>query len=234
VALAKRVEPPLSLAVFDALSQPRCFRTPVSAMGKQCDGLVHRERRGRGMVPVFSRCEKKNLRKVVRAEGLEPSRALRSTDFRTVHGFRRPGKRKSRPRFAVWTIPSPCPRKKGVRCCPSSLYTFPEAGPGLARDCHFTGFPEFGQFCIAGFPASTQGVTQVRCVCHSATPACSAIVGVIIRMRDPVCKVVSSAASGASRGCLYSPYRAAFEASSARTEQRCRSPLSVELMLAPS
>ena len=28
--------------------------------------------------------------------------------------------------------------------------------PGLARDCHFTGFPEFEQFCIAGFPASTQ------------------------------------------------------------------------------
>jgi hypothetical protein len=28
--------------------------------------------------------------------------------------------------------------------------------PGLARDRHFTGFPEFEQFCIAGFPASTQ------------------------------------------------------------------------------
>jgi hypothetical protein len=27
---------------------------------------------------------------------------------------------------------------------PSSLYTFPS--PGLARDCHLTGFPEFGQF----------------------------------------------------------------------------------------
>src|ERR1019366_2505686 len=28
--------------------------------------------------------------------------------------------------------------------------------PGLARDCHFTGFPEFEQFCIAGFPTRTQ------------------------------------------------------------------------------
>ena len=28
--------------------------------------------------------------------------------------------------------------------------------PGLARDRHVTGFPEFGQFCAAGFPAGTQ------------------------------------------------------------------------------
>jgi len=60
--------------------------------------------------------------------------------------------------FGVWTIPSPCPDlAPGVRCCPSSLYTFPAVlGPGLARDRHVTGFPEFEQFCIAGFPAGTQ------------------------------------------------------------------------------
>ena len=28
--------------------------------------------------------------------------------------------------------------------------------PSLARDRHFKGFPEFGQFCTAGFPAGTQ------------------------------------------------------------------------------
>src|SRR5216684_857333 len=50
------------------------------------------------------------------------------------------------------------PENPGLRCCPSSLYTFPAGTfrPGLARDCHVTGFPEFGQFCIAGFQASTQ------------------------------------------------------------------------------
>jgi hypothetical protein len=39
--------------------------------------------------------------------------------------------------FGVWTIPSPCPDlAPGVRCCRSSLYTFPAVfGPGLARDC---------------------------------------------------------------------------------------------------
>jgi len=70
--------------------------------------------------------------------------------------------------FGVWTIPSPCPDlAPGVRCCRSSLYTFPAVfGPGLARDCHVTGFPGFEQFCIAGFPASTQVYAQVRCVCR--------------------------------------------------------------------
>ena len=44
-----------------------------------------------------------------------------------------------------------------VRCCPSSLYTFPTRfGPGLARDRHFTGFLDFEQFCTAGFPTGTQ------------------------------------------------------------------------------
>jgi hypothetical protein len=33
----------------------------------------------------------------------------------------------------VWTIPSPCLDRLRVRCCPSSLYTFP--WQGLARDC---------------------------------------------------------------------------------------------------
>jgi hypothetical protein len=40
-------------------------------------------------------------------------------------------------RFAVWTIPSPSPEYPELRCCPSSLYTFPVGiSPGLARDCH--------------------------------------------------------------------------------------------------
>ena len=49
------------------------------------------------------------------------------------------------------------PAAPGLRCCPSSLYTFPALVPGLARDCHLQrGFPDFEQFCIADFPASTQ------------------------------------------------------------------------------
>ena len=33
------------------------------------------------------------------------------------------------------------------------LVSTPSSLPGLARDCHVTGSPEFGQFCICGFPA---------------------------------------------------------------------------------
>src|SRR6266567_5819737 len=60
-----------------------------------------------------------------------------------------------------------------VRCCPSSLYTFPFRG--LARDRHVTGFPEFEQFCIAGFPASTQAALKSDASADSATPAWSAV-----------------------------------------------------------
>jgi len=61
-------------------------------------------------------------------------------------------------RFAVWTIPSPyAPVFIGVSGA-ARLVSTPSrlVAPGLARDCHVTGFPDFEQFCIAGFPASTQ------------------------------------------------------------------------------
>ena len=87
---------------------------------------------------------------MVRAEGLEPSRAQGSTDFRTSYGFHRPHSR------GLWSGLSLHPSRKGLRCCPSSLYTFPAERPGLARDRHLKGFPEFEQFYIPGFPKSTQ------------------------------------------------------------------------------
>jgi len=91
----------------------------------------------------------------MRAEGLEPPRAVKLRGF----SYRL---RLSPPRLAGRVCgldyPFTVPGRAGVRCCPSSLYTFPAGRlrPGLARDRHMTGFPEFGQFCIAGFPASTQ------------------------------------------------------------------------------
>jgi hypothetical protein len=93
---------------------------------------------------------------LVRAEGLEPPRAVKLRGF----SYRL---RLSPPQLAgrvcgldyPFTVPGVSPE---VRCCPSSLYTFPaeRVRPGLARDCHVKGFPEFGQFCIARFWASTQ------------------------------------------------------------------------------
>jgi hypothetical protein len=42
----------------------------------------------------------------------------------------------------------------------------------LARDCHLTGFPDFEQFYIGGFPHEHSScLVRVHCVCHSATLA---------------------------------------------------------------
>jgi hypothetical protein len=80
---------------------------------------------------------------LVRAAGLEPAQAFLPYGF-SYH------LRLSPPRigaFVVWTIPSPWRAPVPAthfRRYPSSLYTFPS--PGLARDCHLTGSPDFGQF----------------------------------------------------------------------------------------
>jgi hypothetical protein len=76
----------------------------------------------------------------------------------------------------VWTIPSPCSGWAGrprwrvgaarLVSTPSPSRTATRGRPigawlGIAMK---QGFPEFGQFCIWGFPRSTQVVPQVRCV----------------------------------------------------------------------
>jgi hypothetical protein len=55
---------------------------------------------------------------------------------------------------------------------PSRTIVFP---PGLARDCHLKGSPEFEQFYIAGFPAGTQVAVKSGASAISATPAWQAI-----------------------------------------------------------
>src|SRR5947207_3547087 len=64
---------------------------------------------------------------------------LSPADFLAVYGFRRPDA--ARAPYPVcgldypFTLLTECPE---LRCCPSSLYTFPAGvSPGLARDCHF-------------------------------------------------------------------------------------------------
>jgi len=109
----------------------------------------------------------------VRAEGLEPSRGYPQRIFVPSTAFAAP------PRAFVGLA--------SLRSGLSLHHAQIRLGLGAARlvstpsrrGCRrrawlgiaITGFPEFGQFCIAGFPASTQVLTQVRCVCHSATPA---------------------------------------------------------------
>jgi hypothetical protein len=82
---------------------------------------------------------------------------LPPTDFRTSYGFRR------RPKaFVVWTIPSPWRPQKRSAVGAARLVSTPSPiglpDRGLARDRHLTGFPDFEQFYVPGFPARTQVV----------------------------------------------------------------------------
>ena len=97
---------------------------------------------------------------LVRAEGLEPSRALRP------NGFSYPSTAFVAPAISpqglgsglsLHRVPDRFRLSGAARLV--STPSPPESGllrQGLARDRHVAGFPEFEQFCIAGFPASTQ------------------------------------------------------------------------------
>ena len=107
----------------------------------------------------------------VRAEGLEPSRACAQRIFVPSTAFAAPpawaGLRSG---LSLHRAPDLILGLGAARLVstPSRLECSGRAWLGIA----ITGFPEFEQFCIVGFPASTQVFAQVRCVCHSATPAC--------------------------------------------------------------
>ena len=87
------------------------------------------------------------------------------TDFRTAYGFhRRPLPDIGNVRLWSGLSLHHALGSQGVGAArlvstPSSMLS----QQGLARDRHFTGFPEFEQFYIAGFPVSTQfGLSPLR------------------------------------------------------------------------
>ena len=126
---------------------------------KRYEGMVPIAGRRCGTIwPAVSRRERHE--KLVRAEGLEPSRTLRSNGFSCHYGFRRPRLIASK----VWGLDYPFAMPQisfGIRRCPSSLYTFPNrnadcsgrAWLGIAMS---QGSPTLSSSTIAGFPAGTQ------------------------------------------------------------------------------
>jgi len=94
---------------------------------------------------------------LVRAEGLEPSRALRP------NGFSYPSTAFAAPAFlpqglgsglSLHHVPDTFPV---FRCCPSSLYTFPAvSGRAWLGIAMLQGSPTLSSSTIAGFPAGTQ------------------------------------------------------------------------------
>ena len=112
---------------------------------------------------------------MVRAGGLEPPRGYPQRIFVPASAFAAPASREasqgSWSGLSLHPAPGPAPSPglaPGFRCCPSSLYTFPF--PGLARDCRREVSPSLGSSASAVSRGALKSL-QVRCVCHSATPA---------------------------------------------------------------
>ena len=103
-------------------------------------------------------------KEMVRAVGIEPTRAkaqrifIPATAFAATLTLDRVGR--------LWSGLSLHLASANRRVGAARLVSTPSAvlsRCGLARDRHLTGFPEFEQFCIAGFPASTQsGLSPLR------------------------------------------------------------------------
>jgi hypothetical protein len=107
---------------------------------------------------VFS-ASKRGQRSWCGRRDLNPHGPCCPTDFRTLLRLSPPLLTSAG--FGVWTILSPCPGYPFRFSGAARLVSTPSpagkrSGQGLARDRHVAGSPEFEQFCIAGFPASTQ------------------------------------------------------------------------------
>jgi len=107
-------------------------------------------------------------REMVRTGGLEPPRAM-PDGFSYLLRFSPPS---GSPDVCGLDYPFTVPRWRGLGA--ARLVSTPSEAlsrQGLARDCQLKGFPEFEQFCIAGFPASTQDLSKSVASTDFATSA---------------------------------------------------------------
>jgi hypothetical protein len=115
-------------------------------------------------------------RTVVRAEGLEPSRALRPNGFSYRPRLSPPQHPVDRLR-QVCGLDYPFATPRNLRGSGAARLVSTPSRPemcspaGLGSGSPFSGFPEFEQFCTAGFPPGTQ--VQLKSVASAdfATPA---------------------------------------------------------------
>ena len=117
-------------------------------------------------MPIFA-----EARRLVRAAGVEPARGYPQRIFVPATAFAAVFAAFSAKSFVVWTIPSPeRVRALGAARLVSTPSLRRVRAGRLARDRHFKGFPEFEQFCTAGFPVGTQWFKSVASTSF-ATPA---------------------------------------------------------------
>jgi hypothetical protein len=90
---------------------------------------------------------------MVRAGGLEPPRAIARRIFLPATAFA--AARRGRLGSGLSLHPALASQRLGAARLVSTPSPWLSLW-GLARDRHFTGFPEFEQFCTEGFPQGTQ------------------------------------------------------------------------------
>jgi len=95
---------------------------------------------------------------------LNPHDRLGSADFLTTSAFAAPPRQVCGLDYPFTLLP------RRFRCCPSSLYTFPEVLPGLARDCHFR-FPRLWAVLLRQFPDGHSSLPKSAVSADFTTPA---------------------------------------------------------------
>jgi len=102
---------------------------------------------------------------MVRGQGVQPSQTFEPCGFSYCLRVSPPGATKLRVRVCGLDYTFTLSRMVGAQVAPASTHFLAEL---CAQDCHYAEV-SFGQLCIAGFLASTQVFSQVRCVCLFAS-----------------------------------------------------------------
>jgi hypothetical protein len=165
---------------FSRHSEELCTGGEIAGQFKSdlpSEGWCHPLRRSRIMVTrrLFG-SEARAKKSWCGRRDLNPHGPCGPTDFHAVYGFRRPDAAlgSARARFAVWTIPSPSPRKiRGLGAArlvstPYRLESPSGLGSGLPLN---SDFPEFEQFCHRRFPGEHSSSLKSAASASSAVPA---------------------------------------------------------------
>jgi len=167
---------------------------------RQPEGRFHPCALGRCKCPAVSR--RKILQKgMVRAEGFEPSRAVKLNGFSYRLRLSPPGRDVSGHARQVCGLDYPftIPRKiRGLGAARLVSTPSRSGAPGLARDCHFR-FPRIWAVLHRRFPGRALKFPQVRCVCRFRHARMAGLCNLFIISQRPVhISLVSKVSAGLS------------------------------------
>jgi hypothetical protein len=176
--LIEGVQPARLAIVLGGGGRPRAGATarPPSDRGEGSAGLRLKgdddeaRRPSGGVLGLRPRGREEWIERSMRAGGVEPPRAEARRIFLPSTAFAAPAGSATE----VWgldypfTVPRTQPR---FRCCPSSLYTFPEVASGLGSGLPFDRFPRVWAVLLRQFPGEHSSWSESAASACSATPA---------------------------------------------------------------